>query len=121
MLQKLKDFVCWLVRRWRAICKDCNEKLDGVGYCDLCNTFPYRKWLREEEALFVDDEDFRRKHPQKYEELERQRRKSSVYFNLKRPGLSEDVLNMVYGEDLVKEVKAAMEAGVAEKEILDWE
>lgn len=96
----------WKQIRGRDKCTQYRNALDISGYCDTCNTFPYRKWLTEEECLYLDDVQFRRNKPEQYAEMENEQRKNSIIRYLKHKTFSREILVDIYGEDLVKEVES---------------
>lgn len=102
---RIAYMIFWLIKKLlgRDKCSKCSEHLDRFGYCSICNRFPYRKWLLEEESLFIEDEEFRRKYPTEYEKRETSLRKISVKMSLDK-GFDTKLLRTLYGDEAVAEV-----------------
>lgn len=115
------DWVYWWPNKGKPdSCDKCETVLNKDGYCSECNTFPYRKWIREEEALFVADIDFQRKDPDGYAAMERNSKKITVFYRLKEnPEFpSKDIYRQVYGEEIFKEVEAELAEGLESPRLL---
>ena len=73
---------------WRKIrkkdCPTCQTELKWEGYCDPCNSFPHRKWIDLAEADFLQEEDWRRRDPEGYAEVEYEYRKSCCKGTIQR-------------------------------------
>lgn len=96
----------WKQIRGRHRCNKCKNALDISGYCEICNSFPYRKWLTEEECLYLDDEEFKRTKPDQYAKMENEQRKNSIIRYLKHKTFSRETIVDIYGEDLVREAES---------------
>lgn len=97
-------------RQGKDKCNKCLAAVDAWGYCNPCNTFPHKKWITEEECLFLDDEDFRRTRPEEYEAMERRQRKHTLTYMLQTKNTPRDLLSSCYGEDLVQEVEKELQS-----------
>lgn len=100
----IRRFQAWWYRvRGYDKCNKCASTLQEEWdyYCVTCNSFPHKKWLNEEECLWLDFEDFRRNQPDEYADWDLHNRKRTVLRCWGR--LSREELSSCFGEDAVLE------------------
>ena len=108
MLSKLRAW--WRKRTGRDKCKYCQGALDEFDYCYPCNRFPWRKWINEGDALFLDDEAFRRANPEEYERHENEMRKLNARRLVREGKIERRHIVTIYGEEMVTELEQEMQA-----------
>lgn len=100
-------------RKFRKLdCPKCMIALTEFGYCDPCNSFPYRQWITDAEDDFISEEQWRRDDPEGYEAWDKECRRSSVYMHLKHrenPMVRKHLVS-IYGEDLVSDAEKRLES-----------